>query len=479
MKNFGGNIIFNPVNIYTPQTEEKVLDILNKHKNGKIRAKGSLHAWSGAAATDSVLIDLKYLNKISIEKDKKGEYWVVVSGGCILEELTSYLNKAGLTMPTLGAIQHQTVAGAISTGTHGSGNQSISHHMNEIRIAAYDPVSGAAKIYEFKEGEGLRAARCSVGCMGVILSVKFKCPKDYWIEEKTAMFKNISEVLNGQKDYPLQAFGLIPFRWEYFAYQRRATDNIPRGFEAVKMSFLKLIDYLAIEILTHFIIKNLASFSNGGVNGEWIRWFYKDFIASFISQTTLTYKSIRALTLHTSHHNAFQHLEMELFIPEVHVVKAAEVIRWVTSVFSGDPSVPEEIILEIKKAGMFDELIDSKGSYTQHYPLFFRRVFADDTLISMASGSQTYYAVGFFTYLHPDKRERFYNFATFMAQLLEKLFDARLHWGKYFPLANKDIEHLYPKLPAFRQICRSVDPKGIFCNEFTKNVLGLRNRPNA
>ena len=474
MKNFGGNIIFNPVSIYAPQTENEVLDILNKHNNNKIRVIGSLHAWSEVAVSDDVLIDLKYINGISIEKDRNGNSWAIAGGGCVLEKLTGYLNKAGLTMPALGAIQRQTVAGAISTGTHGSGNQSISHHMNEIRIAAYDPVSGAAKIYEFKEGEDLRAARCSVGCMGVILSVKFKCPKDYWIEEKTSIFKNISDVLNGGKEYPLQQFGLIPFRWEYFAYQRRVTNNIPKGLDAVKMSFLKLVDYFATEILTHFIIKNLANFSNGGVNGEWIKWFYKDFIVSFINQRTVAYKSIRTLTLHTSHHNAFQHLEIEIFIPKIHVVKAAEVIRWVTTVFSGERHIPEEIISEVKRTGMFNKLMEYKGSYTQHYPLFFRRVFADDTLISMASGNQTYYAVGFFTYLHPDARERFYNFAAFMAELLEKLFDARLHWGKYFPLANKNIEHLYPKLSVFRQICDKVDPKGVFQNEFTKKVLGFK-----
>lgn len=467
-------MVFSPKYLYNPSSEKEVLDILNRHKDAKIRVRGSLHAWSDVVSSEDVIIDLKNIKNIIVEKDKNGDSWTTVSGGCVLSELTNYLNSLGLTVPTLGAIQRQTIAGAISTGTHGSGNSSISHYIQEIRVAAYDSGSGRAKIYEFKEGDRLRAARCSLGCMGVILSVKFKCPKDYWIEEKTTVFENITEVLDGEKEYPLQQFGLLPFKWEFIAYQRRTTNNVPRGLGAFKMSLLKLADYLGTEVLTHFAIKLLANFSNKGADGGRIRWFYKDFITSFINPRTVANQSIRALTLHTSHHDLFQHLEMEVFIPSVHIKKAAEAVRWVTSVFSDSRlNLPEEVVVDIKKAGMLEELIKNKGSYTQHYPLFFRRVLPDDTLISMTSGGQTYYSLSFFTYLSPDKRERFYNYAGFMARLLLNLYDARLHWGKYFPLLNKDIERLYPNLPFFRQLCNSVDPKGVFRNKFTSQVLGF------
>lgn len=470
--NFGGNVVFSPKYFYTPHNEQEVIDILNKHKNDKIRAKGSLHAWSDAVVSAGVLIDLRYIDGIEVKKDNRGDAWAVVGGGCVLEDLGRYLNKRGLTMPALGAIQRQTIAGAISTGTHGSGNNSISHYMKEVRVAAYDPATGEAIIYEFKEGDELRAARCAVGCMGVILSVKFKCPEDYWIEERTAIFKNISDVLNGERNYPLQQFGMIPFRWEYFVYQRRVTDNIPRGSNAFKMAFLKCLDHLATELLTHFIIKTLAGFSGRGAKGELIRWFYKDFIVLFINRRSVTYKSIRALTLHASHHDAFQHLEMESFIPEKHIQKAVEIIRWTASVFGGESNaMPEGISTEIEEAGMLDDLMEYKGYYTHHYPFFFRRIFPDDTLISMASGGQTYYSVSFFTYLPPNERDRFYVYAEFMARLLLKLFDARLHWGKYFPLTGQDIGHLYQSLPVFRELCVKVDKKGVFRNEFTNKIL--------
>ncbi len=53
------------------------------------------------------------------------------------------------------------------------------------------------------------------------------------------------------------------------------------------------------------------------------------------------------------------------------------------------------------------------------------------------------------------------------------LFHGRLQWGKYFPLSNVEIECKYPHMEEFRHICRNVDPRGVFRNEFTDRVLGF------
>jgi hypothetical protein len=122
--------------------------------------------------------------------------------------------------------------------------------------------------------------------------------------------------------------------------------------------------------------------------------------------------------------------------------------------------------------GLFGALMEHKGRYVHHYPIAFRLVQHDDTLISMSSGEGgPYYAISLFTYIVP--RDRFYEYAGFLARSLTLLYDARLHWGKYFPLDNAEIEHLYPQLEEFRETCKNVDPNGVFRNEYTKRVLGF------
>lgn len=53
------------------------------------------------------------------------------------------------------------------------------------------------------------------------------------------------------------------------------------------------------------------------------------------------------------------------------------------------------------------------------------------------------------------------------------MFDARLHWGKHFPLNAADVARAYPDLDTFKQLCRASDPNGVFRNSYSERVLGL------
>ena len=66
----------------------------------------------------------------------------------------------------------------------------------------------------------------------------------------------------------------------------------------------------------------------------------------------------------------------------------------------------------------------------------------------MSGGTgETYYAISFITYFEP--RDGFLEMARFLARAMVRLFQARLHWGKYFPLSRADIEAEFPHLPEF------------------------------
>ena len=173
--NFGGNIQLTPNTAYTPATEQEVLEILDRHHGQRIRCVGRLHSWSRAVECDDVLLDLRLLNQV--QPMSEGELRLVsVGAGCQLKRLLSELARSRQwTLPSLGLITEQSVAGAISTGTHGSGRNSLSQYVVSVRIAHYDSTTGRATITEISDGEALRAARCSLGCLGVILSVKMLC----------------------------------------------------------------------------------------------------------------------------------------------------------------------------------------------------------------------------------------------------------------------------------------------------------------
>src|SRR5262245_58330320 len=133
IENFGRNFRFRPRHYYAPRTEDEVLEILNRHADGKIRVVASLHAWSPAVRCEDVIVDLRHFNRVQITRDgTTGDARATVGGGTTIKRLLRELRRQNVTMPTLGAITEQTIAGPVSTGTHGSGRHSLSHYLDQV-----------------------------------------------------------------------------------------------------------------------------------------------------------------------------------------------------------------------------------------------------------------------------------------------------------------------------------------------------------
>jgi FAD/FMN-containing dehydrogenase len=467
--NFGGNIQFIPQHRHAPSTEAEVLQLLDEHADGKVRVVGALHSWSPGVVTDGAVIDLCHFNHVTVEQCPNGEVWATAGGGCRIKHLLREVHaKSEATLPSLGLITEQTIAGAIATGTHGSGKHSLSHYIDEIRIAAYDHQTGKARVYVWNEGTELQAARCSLGCLGIILSVRFRCVPKYDVAETITPCAAIDEVLQLERKSPLQQFFLIPHRWSYFVQQRQAVTPAVPPTRSLAARLYRAYWFIWLDIGFHLVLKLLASVLRRPAA---IRWFYRKALGLLVLQNrTVIDSSDRMLVME---HELFKHLEIEIFVPMAHVRHAAAFVREIITVFDdGAKTLDAEVRAALERIGMLETLLQQRGTFTHHYPITFRRVLPDDTLISMSSGSgEPYYAISFITYVEP--REQFYALASFLANSMTALFDARLHWGKYFPLTYMATERVYPHLALFRQLCRKLDPRGVFRNEFTDRVLGF------
>jgi FAD/FMN-containing dehydrogenase len=172
-------------------------------------------------------------------------------------------------------------------------------------------------------------------------------------------------------------------------------------------------------------------------------------------------------------HELFRHLELELFVQRKHISNAAHLIAEILKL-ADDPShnLSRRAVGWLAEASALETCQSLRGSYSHHYPICFRRVVQDDTLISMASDCpDDCYAVSLITYTLP--RDRFYRLVTLIAEVCARLFDARIHWGKWFPLDGKEVARQYPHLSKFREICRRFDPQGVFRNRFICERLGF------
>tara|TARA_B100000902_G_C26844470_1_gene685029 strand:+ start:71 stop:616 length:546 start_codon:yes stop_codon:yes gene_type:complete len=172
-------------------------------------------------------------------------------------------------------------------------------------------------------------------------------------------------------------------------------------------------------------------------------------------------------------HEAFRHIEIELFVQRDQLEESLKFTKEIIEVAgSKDASLSEVNQNRVNELGMQKDLEELQNQYHQHYPICVRRILPDDTLISMASGEdKDWYSVSFISYVKPKHRAGFDLFSKFMARSMSKLFGARPHWGKISPLEASELTALYPKFDTFRAVSKKFDPQGVFQNEWTKAML--------
>ena len=465
VSNFGGNIRFTPRHRYAPRTEDEVLRILNDHRGRTIRVVGAGHSWNPGIVSRDVLIDLKHIHHVHVNSDGTR---VTAGAGVRIGALLKHLSTRGLTLPSLGLIDRQTIAGAVATGTHGSGRHSMSHYVQAMRIACYGK-DGEARIRTVDSGTTLRAARCSVGALGVVLELTLPCVPQYYVRERCWWRPDLDAVLAGEAGAPLQQFYVMPHAWTYLAHERDVAGEARRvGAAALyRVYWLTLID-----VLLHLCVKFCASLMR---SRRLVHFLYQRLLPAFIfPRWRVTDRSDRQLLMR---HDLFRHLEMEVFVAREHLAAAIDFVREILRTADDeDHELSSSAQARVDSLGAGAALDRLRGSYVHHYPICVRRIRPDDTLISMTSchglDEQDWYAISLITLTEPP--DPFLRVAAFLAEAMSSLFGARLHWGKWFPLDAGQVAPCYPRLTAFMEVCDEFDPRGVFRNEFLRRVLDER-----
>ena len=458
LRNFGRNLLIQPTAHYEPRDEHEVLVILDRHRGEQIRAVGSLHSWSEAPVGEGVVLNLKHLQQVEVVGADATS--VVVGAGCQIKTLLSRLKQRGRTLPSVGLVTEQTIAGAISTGTHGSGRSSLSHYVEAVRVARYDPETGAAIIEQIDEGDALRAARCSLGCLGIILSVTMRCRERYAVEEHLREYATLDGVLTVQEQFPLQQFFFTPWRWTYLAQHRREVPN-----RRSRLAWLyRIYWFLSIDLGLHLLIRVTLRLAG---SFRAMRFLYRHVIPRTVIRNWKVADESSAMLV--MEHELFRHIEMELFVTRDQLPSALEYVRNVLTVAGRTSSTLPDLSLDSADAARLAALV---GHYGHHYPICIRRVLPDDTLISMASGgSQDWYAISLISYARPTERQGYSQVMEFLASTMSRRFGARPHWGKYCPLPAAELVALYPRFAEFRSLCESRDRQGVFRNQWLTSLF--------
>jgi hypothetical protein len=465
--NFGKNVVYEPRHRYIPRTEEEVIAILARHRSGQIRVQGAGHSWSAIVEATDVLVSLAHFSDVTVE-DGPGGHVARVGAGATLEKILSDLQKTEFSLPTLGAITRQTIAGATATATHGTGNASLSSFVRSVRLACYD-ASGNPIIKTIRGGDELLAARVSLGCLGVILELTLELVPRFRMEECMKMHDSLESVLAEEADWPQQQFLVFPYAWRWYAYHRRRVPE-PSAHALRRLRWVRAYDVLVVEWGLHSLVKTVLGAARlFGVRA--VTGFWKQMLPPLMRSMPVSGSSETIFTLHTRHHHAYRHVEMELFVPKQHLLSAAAFLQEAIPFFAGlNTAVSASLGGELARANLLDEFKVLRGQYVHHYLIFFRRVLGEETYLAMNEGGERY-SISLFTFEPERRRSAYYAVCSFLARAFARLYLARPHWGKYNPLTAAEIALLYPGLERFREICRAHDLNGVFQNAYTQAVM--------
>lgn len=172
-KNWAGNQRCT-VTMVTPHTIQELISCIDQaKKEGKtIRAYGSGHSWNDIVCTDYYLINTDKLHKvIAVDLGKKQ---VTVQGGIKLKHLNKELAKIGLCLSNQPAITEQSLAGVVSTATHGSGKTgTMASFVTKVQLLTAD--GKLITISETENRDLFGAVRTSLGSLGIMTEITVQC----------------------------------------------------------------------------------------------------------------------------------------------------------------------------------------------------------------------------------------------------------------------------------------------------------------
>jgi L-gulono-1,4-lactone dehydrogenase len=171
-RNWAGDQSCLPAAIERPASAAEVVAAIERAAAAgrHVRAAGSGHSFTGAALTDGTHVLLHRMDAVLDADPPSG--LVRAQAGVTLHALSERLAGLGLALENLGDVDAQTLAGALATGTHGTGATLRNLSAN---VTAMQLVTAGGEVRELDGGDLLRAARVSVGALGIVTEVTLRC----------------------------------------------------------------------------------------------------------------------------------------------------------------------------------------------------------------------------------------------------------------------------------------------------------------
>ena len=428
-RTWSGAVRFTPHEVLAPTSEEEVLAALaaSRARGLPLRVIGGGHSFTPLVATAGILLTLDRYQGLVRADPATG--LVTLRAGTRLWAVADLLAPHGLALEIMGDIDHQSVAGAIQTGTHGTGAAftGLAAMVRALRIAL--PDGSVVDTSPQQDPDLFEAARLGLGAIGVLLEVTLQCVPTFALElvegtlpleQATGEFLATCEREDHHEIFWFPRTGRATVRTMRRRPAGTARERPPRVAELLQREVLGngawelLCRAAALAPPLSRPVAGLASHVFAGPR--------------MVDDSAAVFATPRRVRFH----------ESEWAIPAERAEEALAALR---------------ARFEAERVRVT-------------FPLEIRRAAADDVWLSTAHGRETVYIAA-----HRYHREDAGPYLLLVQRTLAP-FDARPHWGKQHWLGVRELSRLHPRFEDFRAVRRAVDPDGLLMTPYLHHLLG-------
>jgi L-gulono-1,4-lactone dehydrogenase len=424
--NWTGDQRCTPAEVVRPRNRDELAAIVvaAAEAGRTVSVAGAGHSFTEAALTDGTMVDVAALNGV-IDSDADSGL-IKVGAGTVLADLNEQLHRLGLAMENLGDIDRQTIAGAISTGTHGTGAKlrNISAQVEAIELVTAD---GRVRVLDGSEPDLLRAARVGIGALGAISAVTLRCVPAFTLlrtdtpQPREEVLDSFDERAEANDHFELFTF---PYADSALVLERNRVEGPPRPRG-------RLAAYLNDIVLENWALEALSA--AGRLAPRAIPRLSR-LAAALASGGKTIDRSDRVF----ASERRVRFTEMEYGVPREHGPEAARrVIEWVRA-----------------------------NRYPVFFPIEMRVAAGDDALVSPSHGRDTAYIA-----VHQYRGMRWRPFFEAVEEIMRD-YGGRPHWGKRHFQTAETLAPLYPEWARFQAARDELDPNRVFANEYATRILG-------
>jgi L-gulono-1,4-lactone dehydrogenase len=443
--NWAGDQSCCPAAVELPGSIEEISEALTRAAahDRRVRVAGAGHSFSDIALTDGVQLCLERLTRV-LDIDRSSGL-VRVQGGITILELNLRLAEHGLALENLGDIDVQSIAGAISTATHGTGARlrNISAQVAELTLVLAD--GSTLRCAEEIDAEVFRAARVGLGALGVIAEVTLRCVPAFTLRGVDApaplsdTLERFEELALGNDHFE---FFVFPHADTALTRTNNRTDQPPRPRGRVSA-------YADDVLLTNHAFELLCRV--GRRFPQRIPQLNR-LVTRLAGASTRVDRSDRIF----ASPRLVRFTEMEYALPRE---RTPEAVNRIMALVAGQDLRGGRLAGEGLGGGL-------RNHFAVPFPIEVRTVAPDDSLLSTAAGRDS----GFVA-VHMYRGMAWEPYFRAVEAIMDE-FGGRPHWGKRHFQTAATLRPRYPDWDRFQAVRARLDPEGRFANAWTDRVLG-------